>query len=134
MQAKAVLPVVLLSLTSASAHAEPPAPHAFMSCSVTLPSATILATFDDSMSGTVTVDGAVGTRRFKIKSLPYSATYNLMFQGYGAGDVKPAAESLTTGKSVVARLVQYDTVTHLFLDSDYHLPSVRMPMEGFICK
>jgi hypothetical protein len=103
-------------------------------CTVTLPSSTFVAGFDYStMTGTVTADGAAGTRRFNVRATPYSATYPLVFLGYGPGDQKPTSESMTKMTSVVGRLVSYGDVLHLFLDGDYR-PSVRAPTDGFVCQ
>jgi len=102
-------------------------------CTVSTPSGTFVASFDyATMTGSVAADGVVGTRRFNVRAAPYNATYNLVFQGYGPGDQKPASESMTKMTSVVARLVAYGDVLHLFLDSDYH-PAVQPPMDGFVC-
>jgi hypothetical protein len=133
-----VLATILLSASSALADppsTRPPAPSpAGMRCSVSTPTGRFMAAFDfASMTGTVTADGAVGTRRFKIKAVPYAATYNLTFQAYGAGDQKLTSETMTKDKSVVARLVAFGDVNHLFFDSDYH-PAVRATMAGFICQ
>jgi len=130
-------------LTASSATADPPAspspaPSApttsGVRCSVSTPTGSFVAAFDfASMTGTVTADGAVGTRRFKIKAVPYAATYNLTFQAYGAGDQKLTSETMTKDKSVVARVVAFGDVNHLFFDSDYH-PAARAPMDGFVCQ
>jgi len=126
--------LVLVGLGGAESLADtPPAQSAATSCKVTVPNAAIVATFDGSMAGTITVDGAAGTRRFKIKSTPSAATYNLLFDGYGAGDQKPAAESLKSGKSVVARLVQFGDTPHLFFDSDYAFPGLKPSLDGLVC-
>jgi hypothetical protein len=128
----AVIATALL-LDAASGHADPP-PADVMRCTVTLPSGVFVAAFDfTTMRGTFTSDGALGSRRFKVKAAPYSGTYNLLFQGYGAGDTKPAAESMKKGKSIVARVVAYGEVQHLFLDSDYR-SGVTAPSDGFICQ
>jgi hypothetical protein len=105
-----------------------------MKCAVTTPSGDFVASFEyATMNGTVTADGAVGTRRFNVRAAPYNGTYNLVFQSYGTEDRKPPSESLTRMTSVVARLVAYGEASHLFLDGDYH-PSVRAPMDGFLCQ
>lgn len=132
---------ILLSASPASA--DPPAtpspvPSAPSSsgvrCAVSTPTGSFVAAFDfASMTGTVTADGAVGTRRFKIKAVPYAATYNLTFQAYGPGDQKVTSETMTKDKSVVARIVAFGDVNHLFFDSDYR-PAVRAPMDGFVCQ
>jgi hypothetical protein len=127
--AAAVFGLAALSITPGAYSQTPP-----VKCKVTTPSGVLVAGFDYStMTGTVTADGAVGTRRFNVKSVPSSATYMLMFQAYGSGDQKPASESLKAGKSIVARLVSYGDVMHLFLDGDYH-PAVQAPMDGFVCQ
>jgi hypothetical protein len=115
--------------------ASPPAPSpSGVRCSVSTPTGTFVAAFDfASMTGTVTADGAVGTRRFKIKAVPYAATYSLTFQAYGPGDLKLTSETMTKDKSVVARIVAFGDVNHLFFDSDYH-PAVRATMDGFVCQ
>lgn len=130
-------------LTAASASADPPSPPrpapsapspAGIHCSVSTPAGSFVAAFDfASMTGTVTADGAVGTRRFKVKAVPYAATYNLTFQAYGPGDQKLTSETMTKDKSVVARLVAFGDVNHLFFDGDYH-PAVRATMDGFVCQ
>lgn len=126
--------LVLLAATTTTAHADPPPGPSGQRCAVTLPSGAVVAAFDFTpMTGTVTLDGGVGTRRFKIKAAPSAATYNLVFDGYAPGDQKPAAESLTRGKSVIARLVAYGDVNHLFFDVDYH-PAIPATMEGLVCK
>jgi hypothetical protein len=135
------LPVPLgaaLLLLTTSSHADPPASPppspSGVRCSVTAASTHFVAAFDfATMSGTVTSDGGASPRRFNIKATPYAATYNLVFQGYGPDDQKPASESLTRGKSVVARLVAYGDVSHLFFDADVHA-TVPAPMDGFVCK
>jgi hypothetical protein len=105
-----------------------------LKCTVTAPSGVFVAGFDYStMIGAVTVDGAVGTRRFNVRAVPYNATYSLVFQGYGSGDHKPASESMKRMTSVVARLVAYGDATHLFFDSDYHAPA-QAPTDGFVCQ
>jgi hypothetical protein len=110
----------------------PASPNA-VRCSATASSTTLAAAFDvATRAGTVTIDGAAGTRRFKVKVTPSAATYLLLFDGYGSGDQKPPAESLAKGKSVVARVVAYGDVNHLFFDTDYHLPQAS-PMDGFVC-
>src|SRR5579863_3524347 len=53
------------------------------------------ARFDlDTMSGTLAIDEDAAQRRFRVKAVPHSATYLLVFLGYGRGDRKPAAEKL----------------------------------------
>ena len=67
-----------------------------------LPSGELAATFDlSTMTGTLSTDGSAGTRRFQIRAAPYNGTYSLVFVGYGAGDRKPATESMTPKSSVV---------------------------------
>ena len=133
----------MILLCAASASADPPSPPrpapsapspGGVHCSVSTPTGSFVAAFDfASMTGTVTADGAVGTRRFKVKAVPYSATYNLMFEAYGSGDQKIGSETMTKDKSVVARLVAFGDVNHLFFDSDYH-PTVHATMDGFVCQ
>jgi hypothetical protein len=136
MQGKIIgVSALLAGLLASPAFADPPAhPSVATSCTVALPTGTFVASFDDSMSGKVTVDGAAGTRRFKVKSTPYSATYMLIFQAYDAGDRKPPSETLTAGKSIVARLVMVGSTLHLYFDSDYNPPGVRATLDGFVCK
>jgi hypothetical protein len=127
----------LLLLQTTVGLADPPnpaPPPTATRCTVTTPSAVFVAMFDlSSMMGTLTADGPGRTRRFKVKAVPYAATYSLVFQGYGPLDQKPGSETLTPAKSVVARLVAYGDVNHLFFDSDYH-PSVQAGMDGFVCQ
>jgi hypothetical protein len=130
----ALASLVVLGLLPSPASADSTSAPVVVRCSVTTPSAAVVATFEDgTMHGTVTVDGTAGTRRFKVKAAPQAATYNLVFDGYAAGDQKPASEALTKGKSLVARLVAYGDTNHLFLDGDYH-PPLQAPQDGFVCQ
>ncbi|HEY1691064.1 MAG TPA: hypothetical protein VGG39_02825 [Polyangiaceae bacterium] len=114
--------------------ADGPAPAGSTRCSTGTATTTFVAQYDNgSMAGTLTVNGAAGTRRFTIKAVPSAATYNLQFQGYGTGDKKPASETFTKGKTTLARLVAYGDVSHLFFDVDYK-PSVPAPLDGFVCQ
>jgi hypothetical protein len=114
--------------------ADGPAPAGSTRCSTGTATTTFVAAYDNgSMTGTLTVNGAAGTRRFTIKALPSAATYHLQFQGYGTGDQKPASEKFTKGKTTLARLVAYGDVNHLFFDVDYK-PSVPAPLDGFVCQ
>jgi len=118
------------------APASPPGRSEKESCTVKLPSGELAATFDlSTMTGTLSTDGSAGTRRFQIRAAPYNGTYSLVFVGYGAGDRKPATESMTPKSSVVARLVAWGggDELRLFLDSDYH-PAVQAPDDGFVCQ
>jgi hypothetical protein len=102
-------------------------------CTVTLRAGGVVVVLNESTRfGTVTVDGALGTRRFNMRVAPYNGTLNLVFAGYGRGDEKPAPEQLTRMNSVVARLVSYGGALHLFLDGDYQ-PPVAAPQDGFTC-
>jgi hypothetical protein len=117
-----------------TAPADGPTPAGSTRCSTGTATTALVVQYDDgSMTGTLTVNGAAGTRRFKVKALPSAATYNLQFQGYGTGDQKPASESFTKGKTTLARLVAYGDVNHLFFDVDYK-PSVPAPLDGFVCQ
>jgi hypothetical protein len=94
---------------------------------------TLSAKFDFAdMRGLVGIDAGADARRIQVKAVPYSASYLLMFNGYAAGDHKPAGEKLRRGKSVVARLVAYGNKNHLFFDSDLKL-DLPAPADGFAC-
>jgi len=87
----------------------------------------------DTMKGTVDVESGKSIRHILIKAVPSAATYLLIFDGYEAGDEKPAAEKLKKGESVVARLVAYGDKNHLFFDADLHLP-IPAALDGYICR
>jgi hypothetical protein len=110
-------------------HLPPP-----LRCTVQTPSGTIVAAFDyGSMTGTLTVDGDLGVRRFNVRAAPYNGTYNLVFRSYGTDDKKPPSESLTAMTSLVARLVSYGQVQRLYFDGHYR-PGLQTPTDGFVCK
>lgn len=86
------------------------------------------------MIGTVTIDGPVVTahRSFKIHATPSEGTYVFLFDGYGDGDVKPAAEKLTP-KSIVARQVTVGKFDKLFFDGDVKLVPKSGKAPDFVC-
>jgi hypothetical protein len=94
----------------------------------------IVARFDfDSMAGEVKLESEGHLRCFRVKAVPSAATYLLMFEGYGKGDQRPAAEKLAKHTSVVARLVAYGETNHLFFDADFN-PGLKLPPDGLVCK
>lgn len=99
-----------------------------MSCRAVSGSVTVDLRFQlDSMRGTLSIDGR-DTRRFDVKAIPSKATYSLVFVSYGSGDVKPATEKLTAGKSVVARLVAAGDDEDLYFDVDVHPRGATTPI------